>query len=61
MIIRFMIINQAKQSSLVDLNQVVDLAWIDFCNKHNFQKLVAHYGPDAHRAYAQQLNVKEIR
>jgi hypothetical protein len=54
-------LEQAKQTSLVDMEQVVDLTWIDFCNKHNFQKLVAHYGPDAHEAYARYLNVKEIR
>jgi hypothetical protein len=48
---------RVEESSLIDLNHVVDLAWIDFCNKHRFQRLIAHYGRDAHEAYAQYINL----
>lgn len=48
---------QVKETTLVDMDQVVDLAWIDFCNKYRFQRLVAHYGCDAHKAYAEHINL----
>jgi hypothetical protein len=54
-------LEQIKQTALIDMDQVVNVAWINFCDQHRFQRLVAHYGPDAHRAYAQRLNIKEIR
>jgi hypothetical protein len=44
---------RVKKSSLIDVDHVVDLAWIDFCNKHRFQRMIAHYRRDAHEAYAQ--------
>ena len=50
-------IERVKQTDLVDMDQVVDLAWIDFCNKHRFQRMTAHYGHDAHVAYSQHINL----
>jgi hypothetical protein len=50
-------LKQAKQTGLVDMDQVVDITWIDFCNKHRFKRVVAHYGHDAHTAYAQHINL----
>jgi hypothetical protein len=46
-----------KQTGLVDLDQVIELTWIDFCNKHCFQRLVAHYGHDAHESYAHSIDL----
>jgi hypothetical protein len=48
---------KVNETALVDMNPVVNLTWIDFCNIHRFQRLVAHYGCDAHEAYAQRLNL----
>jgi len=50
-------LEQIKHTDLVDIAQVVDLAWVDFCNNHRFRRLVAHYGHDAHAAYAQHINL----
>jgi hypothetical protein len=50
-------LEQAKQASLVDMNQVVDLAWIDFCNTYHFKRIIAHYGHDAHTAYARHIDL----
>lgn len=50
-------LEQVKHATLVDMSQVVDLAWVNFCNKHRFQRFVAHYGHNAHAAYAQHINL----
>jgi len=50
-------LQQVKQTALVDMYQVKDVTWVDFCNQHRFQRLVSHYGPDAHEAYAQRINL----
>jgi hypothetical protein len=48
---------RVKKTTIIDASHVVDLTWIDFCNKHRFHRLTAHYGRDAHEAYAQRINL----
>ena len=50
-------LDQIMKTGLVDMDRVVNVAWVDFCNQYRFQRLVAHYGPDAHEAYAQRINL----
>jgi hypothetical protein len=48
---------QVKKTLLVDMDRVVDLAWIDFCNTYQFSRILVHYGHDAHTAYAHRINL----
>jgi hypothetical protein len=50
-------LKQIKQTTLVDMNRVTNLSWIDFCNKHCFKRPTAHYGCDAHKTYIQHITL----
>ena len=50
-------LEQVKHTTLVDMSRVTELTWIDFCNKHYFKRMKAHYGCDAHEAYTQHITL----
>lgn len=50
-------LEQVKQTTLVEMSQVTELAWIDFCNNYCFKRIIAHYGCDAHEAYTQHIDL----
>jgi hypothetical protein len=50
-------LKQVKQTTLVEMSRVNELAWIDFCNKHRFKRMATHYGRDAHEYYIQRIDL----